>query len=497
MSLHKKCKSWCILMRIQEKIFDGIIRRYNSISVQIRASIWFMVCVFLQRGISMITTPIFTRLISQEEYGLSNTFYSLDAVLEIFVSLEVASCATVLYAREQYNKEEVLSSLSSLSFLLTTSWLIIAYIFRSTLISVFGISTKLYICLFINIIATQITQLWMGYNRFVYRYRASVIVTLLTTVFSSIFSIVCVSYFGPTAENKILPSVATSLIIALLLYVNVLKRGHRFYSNHIWRFAFSYGIPLLPHYISQYVLSSSDRLMIGYMCGQKEVALYSISYAVGSIISMITYAINASFAPYQFQHIKSKEYNNLSRTANLVLVLVGALLGMIMLFSREIVLFFGGTKYLDSTSIIVPICLGTFFNYLFQLFARVEEFYLHKMMLSMASISCALLNIVLNYLTIPLFGYKAAAYTTFICYFAFCIVHFCFYKRVLSIECNNDKIYDIKAVALISVSVIFTGIISYLIREILIIKITVIILICVLFILYWKRISRQLYHLFK
>ena len=51
------------------------------------------------------------------------------------------------------------------------------------------------------------------------------------------------------------------------------------------------------------------------------------------------------------------------------------MLAGIMFFSREIVMVFGGMKYLESVDVIIPICIGVYFNYMFQLFDRVQEYY--------------------------------------------------------------------------------------------------------------------------
>ena len=73
----------------------GMIRKllgkYNSLSVQIRATIWFFVCSVLQRGISVITTPIFTRLLSTEEYGQFSVFNSWLSIAQIIVTLQLSA----------------------------------------------------------------------------------------------------------------------------------------------------------------------------------------------------------------------------------------------------------------------------------------------------------------------------------------------------------------------------------------------------------------------
>ena len=66
-----------------------IIKKYQSVPVQVRASFWFLVCSFLQRGISVITTPIFTRLLTTGNYGQYGVFNSWLDIVSIFVTLRL------------------------------------------------------------------------------------------------------------------------------------------------------------------------------------------------------------------------------------------------------------------------------------------------------------------------------------------------------------------------------------------------------------------------
>ena len=66
-----------------------------------------------------------------------------------------------------------------------------------------------------------------------------------------------------------------------------------------------------------------------------------------------------------------------------------------------------------------------------------------------ASVTGAILNIILNYFAIQWFGYIAAGYTTLICYIVFAISHSLFVKKV-SKECiEGRRIFNTKAVFII------------------------------------------------
>ena len=67
--------------------FMNITSKYRSLSIQARAALWFTICSFLQKGISFITVPIFTRLMSTEEYGTYTVYLSWLQILTILTSL--------------------------------------------------------------------------------------------------------------------------------------------------------------------------------------------------------------------------------------------------------------------------------------------------------------------------------------------------------------------------------------------------------------------------
>ena len=69
---------------------EKIINKYKNLPVMVRASFWFLICSFLQKGISVITTPIYTRLLSTNEYGYYNVFTSWENLIIVIISLNLS-----------------------------------------------------------------------------------------------------------------------------------------------------------------------------------------------------------------------------------------------------------------------------------------------------------------------------------------------------------------------------------------------------------------------
>ena len=73
------------------KKIQPLLDKYNSLPVQAKAGFWFLVCTVIQRSITIITTPIFTRLLSESEYGEYGVFISWMGILSCFVTMFIFS----------------------------------------------------------------------------------------------------------------------------------------------------------------------------------------------------------------------------------------------------------------------------------------------------------------------------------------------------------------------------------------------------------------------
>ena len=125
--------------------------KYSLMSLPIKAGFWFTICNFMQRGITMITTPIFTRVLSQEDYGMVSTYFSWQTLLLMLSSLSLYKAMMNLYVKYD-DKEKVLSAISGLTLLVTTCWFIVYLVFSKQIAGLLQMSRELTFCLFFSFI---------------------------------------------------------------------------------------------------------------------------------------------------------------------------------------------------------------------------------------------------------------------------------------------------------------------------------------------------------
>ena len=64
---------------------------YREFPIQIKASFWFFVCSLIQKGISVISTAIFTRLLTTGDYGIISIYNSWSDILYVFATLNLST----------------------------------------------------------------------------------------------------------------------------------------------------------------------------------------------------------------------------------------------------------------------------------------------------------------------------------------------------------------------------------------------------------------------
>ena len=69
----------------------AFLQKYRSLSAPVKASVWALFCSVFQSAASLVTTPIFTRLLTQEEFGIYSQYSSWLAILSILVTLNLYS----------------------------------------------------------------------------------------------------------------------------------------------------------------------------------------------------------------------------------------------------------------------------------------------------------------------------------------------------------------------------------------------------------------------
>ncbi len=103
---------------------------------------------------------------------------------------------------------------------------------------------------------------------------------------------------------------------------------------------------------------------------------------------------------------------------------------ILIAFAPEAISILAPRSYHGAIWVIPPVAASVFFMFLYNLFGNVEFYFEENKFIMIASVLGAVLNIILNYIFVPLCGYIAAGYTTLFCYIVYSLSHYIFMKKV-------------------------------------------------------------------
>lgn len=401
----------------------------NNNTKALKSGFWYIIANFVVRGMTLITTPIFTRLLTQEQYGDYSNFLSWTNIAIIIVTMRMES--TLISAKYDYkdNFYQYNLSLIALNLVTTSVSIVITNIF-SGFFSDFLEMKRLYVNLMlIYCFFYAVINIFQMSERYLFRYKSSVFVAVLVAITTTTVSIVLVYNMQDRLTGRVLggvlPTVAIGSII-LLLYI----RNGKSINVEAWKYALKICIPYIPHLLSLQVLNSVDRIMITKICGAGDNALYSVGYSCGHMVTLLMTSMNNAFAPWLGDRLIEKDYNQIRKVSKYYMMLFCVLAIGMMLLAPEILMVMGGKSYLEAIYVIPPVAMGCVAQFIYTLFVNVEQFKKKTVGMAFASVAAALLNYILNAIFIPKFGYIAAAYTTLVGYLFLLAIHMILVKRI-------------------------------------------------------------------
>lgn len=436
-----------------------ILNKYRNMSKPVKASFWFVVSNVMLKGISFITLPIFSRLLTTSEYGTISVYSSWVSLISIITTLTIwGGVFNVGMVKYPNDREKIISSYQGLAITITAIFFGASIIWLDHVSRVLGISKFLVICMYMEVVAQIPFNLWSSKQRYDFEYKKVIAISVITAILNPILGIIAVLNTSYKAEARIITNLFLQVIIGFITFIVNQKKGKKYFHKEFWLHAFKFNVVLVPHYLSMQILNQSDRVMINKMCGSSEAGIYSVAYNFAMLLQLITNGINSSLTPHIYESIKNKNTEKLGKQVSGVTMIVAIITVGVICIVPDIFKWMLPETYYDALWVIPPVTAGAFFMFLYPLFGSVEFYYEENRYVTLASLIGAFVNIILNYIFIKIFGFIAAAYTTLICYVLFSICHYFFMKKTMKKRNIHIKIYDMKALFLIALFVIIISV---------------------------------------
>lgn len=450
----------------KSEIINKAIEKYKNLPMGTKAAVAYTFANLMQKAINVLVVPLYTRLLTTAEYGTYSVFISWMELFEIVVTFRLFYGAYVVgLVKFEDDRECYTSSLETLSAIITTVFLLIYIVFQNPINNLTDLTTALTLLMFLMMYAIPVVGFWKAWERVDNKYVSVVILTFALSFFTPLFGILGIRLMANKANAIVYARVGIEIAIAIFILIRFKRRFFEKNKLRYWKYALKMNVPLLPYYLSTIVLNHSDRIVIQKMVGYSEAGIYSVAYSAAMIMTLFNTSFNSSLQPWLFKQLKKKNYSDIHKTLNFVLLLVAGVNILLIAVAPEVVTILAPEQYHEAIYIIPPLATSVYVMAFYQNFVNVEFYYSESKITAVASIGAAVLNIILNIAFIPRFGYLAAGYTTLVSYLIFLGAHYFFAKKV----CQKNKcpfsIFDMKTMGKISIFFVGTSIVLTLVYQ--------------------------------
>lgn len=405
--------------------------KYRGMSLPVKASLWFVMCSLFQKGISILTNPIFARIIPTDQMGQVVNFSNWSIIVCIFTTLNLQygsfNNAQLKYAddRDRYS-----SSMQGIVSLITAMALIIFFICPEVWRKVFDMSDILIVMMLVEQWAIFSTGLWMGKKRFDFNYKPMVALTMTTSILIPVAGLILVPRVEEKGFVRIAIMVAVNVVVGVTIFIYNCVKGKSLFVKEYWKFALGFNLPLIPYYLSQTVFNVSDVIMIRKLVDESKSGIYGMVYMYSTVLTFVLNAINEAYTPWYYRKINAKDSTGVKNINRSLMLFVASMLLLLMFVGPEVILILLDKPYYEAVWAFPPVVESLFFLFLVRFAINIEFFYEKKLMLVEGTAIAAVLNIVLNYFLIPSMGYVVAGYTTLISYVFFWIANLLNAKKI-------------------------------------------------------------------
>ena len=328
----------------------------GNLRLPARATIYYMLTSALAKSVGILTTPIFTRILSGEDFGKYTLYMSWLGLLTVICSGAISQ--TVIYRgfeKFKGKKEEFVFS----AFLLGIGFTAVVCSLLFAFSPILGLGTDLAILLCIQLFCDETVGIFQTVRRYEYNYRALSLTNAASVILTPILSIALILGAEVGYSGRIFGLLLVSLGIAVPHLLRLIGSGRGKFDRSMAKYVAAHTIPLLPHTASAALSAEIDKLMITAMLGAAALAKYSVAHTLGLGLGFAISALASSLYPWVIRKLSSGNGREVEPTFGALITALGGMMIAIALFVPEIFAFLAPREYAVAELATLPLLIST------------------------------------------------------------------------------------------------------------------------------------------
>lgn len=394
------------------------------------------------RALAFITIPVYTRLLTTDEYGSVQVFLGVTGILGSIMALSMDRSISRYYF-DQKNTEDfqrfvgTSSVLAGLAFIVNSILLIV---FANAFGEMVGLNKKL-VYLMIPVSLNNIINLTFQQIYGPQKKSKIIAVSSLAKVYISFaLSILLVLILSERQHYGVISGLILGGFIASIYWVRKIKPFFKFSINKAYfKYIFTYSVPLIPYALSGVIIQQFGKIAIGSTQGISEAGFYSLALAIGSLVSIIIGVTHQAWNPYFFEYMNSKNYIQLDKDFLRIFKLTITVALLVATFGGDIGYLLASSDFTQSLYLIPVFTIGFVFYQLAYVYLRNFGYSKNTYYMTITVLVSGISNVLLNLFFIPEFGELGAALSFVIAYVIMAVMSFFINKFLVKLHSPSLK----------------------------------------------------------
>lgn len=403
--------------------------------------------------LSFFLLPIYTRVLSTEEYGLVDLYTTCQMLIIyiVYAQIEQAIFRFIVDHRKDSQGREEISSTVFIYYILASVVLAIIFFVACKIFEIEYASL-----LYANVIACSITNILQQYLRGLGDNVGFSLGSFTCAIATILINIICLLVLHMGVEGMLLGNLGGFIISSgLMILRSQAFQYFKLSSVSIKRLKelLAYSLPLVPNALSWWIMSASDRIIVSAFLGNSATGLLSVSQKFSTVYSNMYTMFHMSWSESASLHIAEGDKDVfLQRVINSMLrffssVAVGLILIMPFVFPVLI-----DQEYFEAYYLIPIYILSAFFNVIQGLYSVVYIALKKTKNIAKTTVLAAIINLVVHLFCINLIGMYAAAVSSVVSYMAISIYRYYDIKKYVNVPINSRDIIIIAILFVVAFS---------------------------------------------
>ena len=406
----------------------------GSNGLALKAGFWYVISNFLVKGIAFITTPIFARMMSAENYGEFSNFASWQTTLFAITGVELYSTLSRAYYDYSEDYDKYISSVTFLSFGITALFYAVFLLCGDAIYRIVSIPKEYVHMLFVFLMFQSCKEIYMAREKTLYRYKAVAVMSTVNLIIpTSVAAIlVILSHEATHLSARIYGFYIPSAMVGAFCAVSIFRKARSLNLSHC-KYALKLSIPLMIHFLTAYLLSASNTIVTKSVLNAEAAAIVSITTSAVHILTILLQAVSGAVTTWLMDNMENGNFVELRKNLQIYVVGVCVVALGVILVGPEVIWVLGGAKYAGSVLLLPGMVTAVTIQSITTLFTIILTYKKRVVGAAVCTAVVAAVSVATKIVLLPQYGIEILPWINIVAYGALFV---CDYLLVCKAECG-------------------------------------------------------------